>query len=588
MSIVRDARNALVGAMVGAGIGADQLEESLKAVESERMKYAAEDMDREAIAREGLADVQLALDDVGWRDISSSYGLLKFNRTTIRQIVALSRIMYIVNPLIKRAVSVQELYVWGAGCTIRAENDIVDQTLKEFFEDPKNQKVIGQGEEGWTQRERDQRTDGNLFFAFITNPLNGATRVRLLAYDLVDDIICNPEDGKEVWYYRKSTNAVSGSVLDTDLSTTSSSLPNRVSKDILYPDLNWNPTFKPDIYPVGDGALAIDWKVRILHVRTGGLSGMKFGMPELYSALNWATAYKKILENFATILQAYARIAMKMTGLKGKSGVAAAKSKMNTSVSLTGANLENNPPTNTASWMMASGNVDVAPVKTAHSTTAPDEARALRSMVASGSDLPEHFFGDSEVGNFATSETLDRPTELKMIARQQLWRQVILQMSAYVIERSALAPDGRLREAGFKAKETRDRFDGRTLSVTVTPPAQQNLTVEVTFPNITERATTERVRALVNAATLNGRKAEGIFPDRRYLFKLMLEALGVRDVETQVDKYYPASVTQGFIDPADVAEDERLAAQAKKETADAAMLAAKTKKEAPTPSPSEP
>jgi hypothetical protein len=37
-----------------------------------------------------------------------------------------------------------------------------------------------------------------------------------------------------------------------------------------------------------------------------------------------------------------------------------------------------------------------------------------------------------------------------------------------------------------------------------------------------------------------------------------------------------------------VAEDERLAAQAKKETADAAMLVAKTKKEAPTPSPSEP
>lgn len=579
-----DARNAMVGAIVGAGLGAEQLTKLVQDIDQERADHAMTKESKEMIAKEGLADLELAFEDVGWRDLTSYYGIWKFNRSTMRRVVALSRIMYILNPLIKRAVTVQELYVWGAGCRIKAKDPRVDEVLQEFFNDPKNQKVIGQGEEGWTQREREQRIDGNQFFAFFTNPVTGAVRVRLLPYDAVEDIIYNPQDNKEVWFYKRSMAGIAGAAMDNDISGDLSTLPYQ-GINVLYPDIGWSPVFRPVSY--GTSPTAIDWSVRILHIKTGSLSSMKFGLPELYSALNWATAYKRILENFATILAAYARIAMKMTGLAGKKGVAAAKSKLNTAVN-SAEFRDTNPPTNTASWMALSGNVDVQPVKTAHSTTAPDEARALRSMVASGADLPEHFFGDSDVGNFATSETLDRPTELKMIARQQMWRVVILQMCSYVIEQSALAVEGTLRQAGFRGREVSDRFDRRTKSVTVTPPADGSLAVEVTFPNITERAITDRVRALVNAATLNGRKAEGIFPDRKYLFKLMLEALGVHNVDALVEEYYPNPVKQGFLDPADEAENNRLEAEAKEETANAAMLAAQASKaqaEKPTPAP---
>lgn len=582
MSMLKDARDAVVGALVGAGLGGEQLTKLVEDLDQERAEHAMSKESKEIIAREGLADLELAFEDIGWRDLTSYYGIWKFNRATMRRVVALSRIMYVVNPLIKRAVTVQELYVWGAGCRIKAKDDIVDGVLKEFFEDPKNQRVIGQGEEGWAQREREQRIDGNQFFAFFTNPITGCVRVRLLPYDTVEDVIYNPQDNKECWFYKRSMAGLS--YLDSDLSLDTTTLPQQ-GMQILYPDIGWNPTFRPLSF--GDTKVAIDWNVRILHVKTGALSSMKFGLPELYSALNWATAYKKILENFATILAAYARIAVKMTGLAGKKGVAAAKSKLNTAIS-SAEFRDTNPPANTASWMALSGNVDVQPVKTAHSTTAPDEARALRSMVASGADLPEHFFGDSDVGNFATSETLDRPTELKMIARQQMWRVVILQMARFVIEQSALAVEGTLRQAGYRGKLESDRFDRRTLSVTVTPPANGSLAVEVTFPNITERAITDRVRALVNAATLNGRKAEGIFPDRKYLFKLMLEALGVHNVDELVQEYYPKPVPQGFVDPEDDAEDKRTMALAKKATADAAKVAAQASKaqaEKPTPAP---
>lgn len=557
MGILQGARDSIVGALVGFGVGGD----TLRSV-SEQLEQTEIELQRRS--QEGLADLELSMDDVGWNQAGGYQGIWRFDRTMLKKAVALSRIMYLLNPLIKRAVTVQELYVWGSGCTITADDPLVEKVLNAFFDDEGNERVIGQGEEGWTQREREQRIDGNTFFALFTNRVTGAVRVRLLPYDNVDDIHYNPDDNKDPWYYER------GAILDPegDIGGMASTLSSGGER-VLYPDILYNPRTRAKAYK----GVRVDWGVRILHVRTGGLSSMKFGLPELYAGLNWATAYKRILENFATILAAYAKIAMKMTGLAGKRGVAAAKSKMGTSLA-PGNRSETNPPGNTASWMALSGNVDIQPVKTAHSTTAPDEARALRSMVASAADLPEHFFGDSDVGNFATSETLDRPTELKMIGRQSMWRQVILRMARYVIERSALAPEGQLRQAGFVGRMDRDPFDNACQRVLVTAPATRSLDITVTFPNITERAVTDRVRSVVNAVTLGGRKAEGIIPNRKLVFKLIMDALGMRDAEKLAEKYYPKDVTQGFVDPADEQANHRIEADAKMVAAQASKKAA--------------
>jgi hypothetical protein len=92
----------------------------------------------------------------------------------------------------------------------------------------------------------------------------------------------------------------------------------------------------------------------------------------------------------------------------------------------------------------------------------------------------------------------------------------------------------------------------------------------------------------VQAATLGGSIAEGIIPDRKFLFKLLLTALGEKDAEKLTEKYYPQSVTQGFIDPDNMTEDQRLAAIGKKELGDAALqqaAAAKINAEKPAPKP---
>lgn len=566
MSIIDSIQDRITGAYVGITEGAHKMFQAFEAKEESTVR-----------TKEGLADLELALEDVSWRDLTAPYGSWNFNRLALRRIMALSRMMYLMNPLIKRAVTVQELYVWGSGVRIKADNPAVNQVLDDFFKDPKNQKVIGAS---WNEREQDQRIEGNTFFVFYLNKANGTSRVRLLPVDQVDDIVFNPDDAKEPWFYVRSMISTTGEPV-TD---------NTQAKRMLFPDIDYEPVAKPAVFQARPGSgyeafngVPIMWNTRVLHVKTGGISQMRFGLPELFSALNWATAYKKMLENFATKEQAFARLAMKMTGLPGKKGIAASKDKLGTGINQSRI-LDNNPPANTASWLLSSGNVDVSAIKTSGMQTSPDTARPLRSMVAAGSDTPEHFFGDSDIGNFATSSTLDRPTELKMVARQRMWMQVICKMCDKLMEWSALAPQGKLRDAGFKATRSRDPFDALS-TVIITPPAAASLQYLVEFPNILERDVTDRVRSLVMAATLGGRPAEGIFTDRKVLFRLLLQALAVPNAEDVVEDLYPESVTQGFADPADKMDDEHLIALGRKELGDAALDqadAAKTKAAQPT------
>lgn len=557
MNAVERLVDKIYGGLDGLSSGAVAIEDLVKSSKEavETAVLAAEDA--MFAAKESIINRELASDDAGWETIGFENSDWNMDRSVLLAIVRRSRLMFLMNPLIKRAVTVQELYVWGSGYTIKAQDKIVQGVLDDFFKATKNQKVIG---DSWDEREREQRIDGNTFFVFFKNPMNGAARIRKIPLVEIEAIIFNPEDRQDVWYYKRRVPGASNC--------------------ILYPDIDYNPTGKPAKYKDD----VVSWDNPVLHVKTGGLSEMSFGLPELYSALNWATAYKEFLSNFATIMKAFTRLAMKITGGKGKAGDAAAKSKLGTTVSASGGVVDKNPPMNTASWYLASGGMDVAPIKTANSTTGPDEARALRSMVASGSDTPEHFFGDSDIGNLATSTTLDRPTELKMVSRQDMWRKVILRMANQLMIWSATSPRGKLNLAGYTVDTVRDLFDNSCIEYTLVAPGEGSLEVKVTFPSILSRDVIDRVRSVVMAATLNGSLADGIIPDRAQLYQLLMTALDEKDAEALTARYYPEPVIQGFIDPADKLKNETLTAQGRKELGDAALdqaAAAKTAAENP-------
>lgn len=490
------------------------------------------------LLRERLAELELALENQGWTRL---YDLTKweFSREFLTRIVAFARLMFLKNPMIKRLVEVQKLYVWALGNEIKTKHPIVKKVIEAFLHDDKNREVLG-SLRARAKLEEELQVTGNLFFAFFVNRSTGQVRIRTIDVDQITEIKTNPEDAIEPWYYRRAYNDAKG---------------NQVI--VWYPDWHWEPKVKPKEI---DGQ-PIQWDVPVYHVKVGGLSRMAFGVPEVYSALDWALAYKTFLENWSTIMSAYARLAMQISGLKGSKGVAAAKSKMGTAVTSTTSIGETNPPNTTAAWFMTTPGVDVKAIKTAGATTSAEEGRPLRLMVAAGGGLPDTFLGDADVGNFATSQTLDRPTELKMVDRQKLWTDVLADILAFVIQWSVRAPEGELRQAGATFQRVWDELDG-SYEYTIEMPNNTDAAggdvgkpistvIEITFPSILDRNISERVRACVGAFTLLGNQPTDIIWDKRLVARFLLEALGEPNVDQILDHLYPPDKPVPKFEPVD-------------------------------------
>jgi hypothetical protein len=151
-------------------------------------------------------------------------------------------------------------------------------------------------------------------------------------------------------------------------------------------------------------------------------------------------------------------------------------------------------------------------------------------------------FGNADVGNLATAKTLDRPTELMMLNRQSLWRDVFNDVFDYVVDASVRATRGSL--AGTVGIDPYTEEEVVTLAPDLgnDDPALRGEpmdgAVDVDFPAILERDVKERVGAIVLAATLDGKTKAGTLDDKT-LVKLLLTALGEDDIDELVATIVP-------------------------------------------------
>jgi hypothetical protein len=446
----------------------------------------------EMLLRERLAELELAIEDEGWRRLVFD-GEREFTREGLRKIMRLSRLMFLKNPLVNRAVTLQSIYVWGQGCTVTSTDEGIQALVDDFLKDERNQTELT-SHQARTMKEQDLQVLGNLFFVFFSALDSGSTVVRTIPAEEIDEIITNPNDRREPWFYRRTWQAST-----LDVTTGVVKTENRIA---YYPDFR----FTPGEALAAIGGNPVLWDSPVYHVRVGGLSDMQFGLPETYQAMDWARAYNVFLENWSKIVQAYARFAFQISTKGGRPGIAAAKTRLNTTMN-TGVS-ETNPPTQTGGFFIAGEGTDLQPIRTAGATTKADDARRLLLMICSAFGMPESFFGDVSVGNLATAKSLDRPTELKFRDRQELWKSVLITIIRYVVTRSRGAVNGRLRLVG----------------------PQQEVPIEVNFPPILEHDVAEQMAAITSGATLGGSpKADTIDDDT--LSKLILTALGVQDVD---------------------------------------------------------
>lgn len=456
------------------------------------------------LLREALSALELQLEDQGWTRLS---GMMEneFSRDGLRAINAMARLMWLKNPLIQRGVNVQSYYVFGQGVEINANDADIDVVVQQFIGDSRNQAELF-SHQALLMKERELTLFGNVFFVLFVDA-RGRVRIRTIPPDEIDDILCNPEDAKEPWWYVRTYQ-------QRDMAGVAR------PRTVYYRDWRYMGDEAPPGATVEDA--------RVFHVKTGGLSDMRFGVSEVYSSLDWAKAYKSFLEDWATIVRAYARFAWNLK-VPNRTGVSAAKSKLGTTLG-TGAG-ETNPPPVTGSTFIGYGDVQMQPMRTAGATTSAEDGRRLLLMVAASMGLPESFFGDVSVGTLATAKSLDRPTELKFVSRQSFWRDIIQSLCIYAVEQAirARALPGRVvdEEDGTPRLEMPDVNGG-----------PRDMTINVDFPPVLEHDVASSVEAIVRAATLGGNKLAPEM-DARTVTRMLLTALGEQDVQAVMDVLYP-------------------------------------------------
>lgn len=477
------------------------------------VEYAQQLEGTVSLFEERIAELEFAREDAGWVKVGIDRDV-EFRADYLRKIVALSRVYFLQNPLINRAVSLQCDYVFAQGVNIQATDKHVNEVIQTFIDDVQNQKELT-SHKGRLEKEQTLQLDGNLFFVLFTDTADtGRVQVRTILVEEITDIITNPDDANEVWYYKREWYIQEEGKTGTQLKTA------------YYPDID----YKPNTRPKTRNKAPIYWDAPIKHVKTGALAKSRWGVPETLSALDWAKAHTKMLSDWATIINAYARFAFKLTTPGGKNSVVAARNKLSTTISSTTS--ETNPPPTTGSiFARTKDGVDIEPIKTSGATTSAKDARELRIMVAAAMGLPDPMLsGEVDVGNLATAKTLDRPTELRFRSRQQLWTDVLVSILNHVIRASVLAPNGTLK------KKISTKIDQGVLII---DKKKKDLHVEVSFPPILEKSITERIEAVVGAVTLNGKKFSVDSPEYKKLtVRLMLQALGLADIDELVEKIF--------------------------------------------------
>jgi hypothetical protein len=465
-----------------------------------------------------LAELEMQLAEQSWERLSGQYER-EFSRAGLREINKWARLMFLKNPLIRRGVNVQMLYVFGQGMQVRGRDQAVNDVVQAFMDDAKNQAELT-SQQAQQEKEVDLALFGNLYFVFFVNRATGGVRVRTINEDEIEEISCNPEDSKETWFYKR--------VWTEERLDLTSGRVEMTQRTAFYPDWLYRPLQRPGTI----GGAPVMWDAPVYQVKTGGLSDMRFGVSEVYAAIDWAKAYKSFLEDWATLTRAYSRFAHKMTVPGGKAGVAAAKSKMNTTITAGGS--ETNPPPTVGSMFISQPGVDLSPMRIGGANVSAEDGRRLLLMVSAAFGVPESFFGDVSVGTLATAKSLDRPTELKMLSRQMLWADIYRKIFDFVIRWAVQAPGGGL--SGQVIAED----DGTPQVLVFDPETGEELdaTVDVIFPSILEHDVDALIKATISAATLDGKALAGTV-DGRTVSRLLLTALGIQDVDELVDALYP-------------------------------------------------
>lgn len=473
-------------------------------------------------AQGAYGDIELALQNVDWRrEINGSW--LEFSRWGIQQIMLISRLYYVKNPMIQRGINVCATYVFGRGVEVSSTDEATNEEIKAFLE--RNKRVFGQV--ALTDLDKRKRYDGNIFWACQTDATDtGEVNIRTIDALEIQEIVCDPDDTETPRLYRRQW------VQKTfDYAT---GVEAAKTMTAWYPALGWDPPEKPATI----GSYEVRWDIPVYHRKCGGPAKWKFGIPLVYAALDWAKAQRKMLESFATIRQSLAQISMTLTTKGGQQALQGVKQQLSTTVGPSASLWDQNPTAVDGSIFASGPGTKLEAFNTAGAGGDPSDCREYKLMVAMVFGVPESFFSDMNTSNLATATSLDRPTELMFTGQQEEWREDIAVLVTHALNASVKAPSGKLREAfGKRAvtiREARRVRNSKGNLVYEAADDPQTIEVQVNFPTIIESDVPAQVQSIV-AAYMGG---QGI--DQKEAIRLLGQQVDIENNEEILEEQYPS------------------------------------------------
>lgn len=433
------------------------------------------------LAMEDVSQLERQMYEPGWIKALHQANI-EFSAEGLRQLRSVCQLYAIKNPLIKRGLSLRAAYVWALGVNITAratgedpgEQDVT-KVINDFLDNANNRREMTGNQARVELEASGFGTQGEVFLALYTRPLTGTVQVVSIPANEVWDVITNPNNTDEAWYYHRRW--------EEQRPDGSGGLTQR---ELLHPALS----YRPDFRPTSLRGVEVRWDAPILHAAVNRPSGWRRGLPDAYAAIDWARAYKTFLEDWATLMRALAQYAWQTNVPGDRSG--AMRRKIQAPVE----NSRGEIVTKAGATAILPPDVALQAVSKTGATFDAESGRPLAAMAASALEVPVTMLmsDPGQAGARSVAETLDQPTKLPMQLRQKLWSEVYRAVLDYVIREAVRAPKG-----GLTGKIVLDEYGVEQVKL----DGNTDAGVNIGWPDMDQGDLAKRVDAIVKAHATN-------------------------------------------------------------------------------------
>lgn len=451
------------------------------------------------VLNESVRDLSLQLEDRGWKKIGSD-DENTMTREALVQAAQDGRALAVAHPLVRRGLSLRTSYVHGQGgpqLSVESDDQNVNEVVQQWWASRENQNALT-GPEARARLERALSTDGNVFIASFTNPADGRVTNRTIPFEQITQIITNPEDRGQVWFYERTYSRKREAFATAEETTR-----------VLYPDLAYAPATRA---PFLNG-VAVMWDQPVRHVKVNDLDGWEFGIGDTFSIAPYARGYRDFLNDWLKLMKSLSQFAWRGTA-EGKRAQRARQALSRAQQSVPG-----NDGSVGATYVSAPGEGLEAIPKTG-ATIDADSGRPILAMIAAGLDVPVTMLSTDPgvTGARATAETLDEPMYRAMRARQDVWAAVFVDLAEYRIEQAIRAQ----KLPGTVVRDAWTQTDYAELS-------GDRPIIHCDWPDLSTSTVDEAVKAIKDA------DSTGKLPPL-VIARLLLTALGVEDIDTVIEE----------------------------------------------------